>query len=128
MTVRPSLEVTDRLKPCPPSPNCVSTLGEGAQKMEPVPLSISADRARELLIRILEERPRTEIVTREERYLHAVETSKLLRFKDDVEFVIDEAAGLIHFRSASRVGYSDRGVNRKRMEEIRRAFEARVEE
>ncbi len=118
----PSPEVTDRLKPCPSSPNCVSTLGEGSQKMEPIPFSVSAERARELLVETLEERPRTELKTVEGPYLHAVEISKLLRFKDDVEFVIGEAAGLIHFRSASRVGYSDRGVNRKRMEEIRRAW------
>ena len=117
-----------RLEPCPSSPNCVSTLGEGSKKMEPIPFSVSADQARELLIQVLEERPRTEIVERGERYLHAVETSKLLRFQDDVELVIDEETGLVHFRSASRVGYSDLGVNRKRMEEIRAELEARLGE
>lgn len=119
---------TDRLAPCPSKPNCVSTTGEGSHRMEPIPLSVSADQAHDLLVRVLEARPRTEIVTRDARYLHAVERSKLLRFKDDVEFVIDEGDGVVHFRSASRIGYSDWGVNRKRMEQIRAAFEAGVAE
>jgi uncharacterized protein (DUF1499 family) len=63
------------------------------------------------------------MVTVEDRYIHAEFTSALFRFVDDVEFQIDAESGLIHFRSASRVGRSDLGVNRKRMESIRMAFE-----
>jgi len=58
-------------------------------------------------------------------YLHVEFRSTLFRFVDDVEFVIDEPQGLIHIRSASRVGYSDLGANRKRMEKIRLAFQQR---
>ena len=58
----------------------------------------------------------------DEDSLHVEFTSWLLRFVDDVDAVIDPDAGVIHVRSASRVGYSDLGVNRKRVEAIRSAF------
>ena len=55
----------------------------------------------------------------DESYLHYEFTSLLLRFVDDVEFLFDDETKTVHFRSASRTGYGDFGVNRKRMEEIR---------
>jgi uncharacterized protein (DUF1499 family) len=66
--------------------------------------------------------PRTDIVTLEEDYIHAECRSRIFGFVDDVEFWFDGANGVIHFRSASRMGYSDLGVNRKRMERIRKEF------
>jgi uncharacterized protein (DUF1499 family) len=63
--------------------------------------------------------PRTKLVDEDESYLHYEFTSLLLRFVDDVEFLFDEATKTIHFRSASRLGHSDFGVNRKRMEQMR---------
>ncbi|WP_313122980.1 DUF1499 domain-containing protein, partial [Exiguobacterium sp.] len=75
------------------------------------------------LLRILQILDRVKIVKEEGTYIHAIFTSKVFRFKDDVEFYFDEAAQVIHFRSASRVGYSDWGVNRKRMEDITRRYE-----
>jgi uncharacterized protein (DUF1499 family) len=68
--------------------------------------------------------PRARVVKDEGNYMHAEFTSRIFRFVDDVEFVIDDAHKVIHFRSASRLGYSDFGVNRKRMEEIRKRFDA----
>ena len=65
--------------------------------------------------------PRMKIVSQTENYLHAEATSLIFRFVDDVEFFIDR--GVIHFRSASRVGHSDLGANRARMKKIRKAFE-----
>jgi uncharacterized protein (DUF1499 family) len=65
---------------------------------------------------------RTKIVTVEDNYLHVEFRSAFLRFVDDVEFLIDPEEQLVHFRSASRVGDSDFGVNRDRMEQIRNAF------
>jgi uncharacterized protein (DUF1499 family) len=62
---------------------------------------------------------RTRLVEEDESYLHYEFTSLLLRFVDDVEFLFDDESKTIHFRSASRTGYGDLGVNRKRMEEIR---------
>jgi uncharacterized protein (DUF1499 family) len=69
--------------------------------------------------------PRTRIISVDERYLHVEMTSAFFRFVDDVEFLLDPEAGVIHVRSASRLGYSDLGVNRKRIEGIRASFEAR---
>jgi uncharacterized protein (DUF1499 family) len=59
------------------------------------------------------------VVARTESYLHAEFTSLFFRFVDDVEFLVDDAAKVIHVRSASRLGRSDLGVNRKRVERIR---------
>jgi uncharacterized protein (DUF1499 family) len=77
--------------------------------------------AKEKLLRVIESMPRSEIATNKENFLHVEFTSKIFRFVDDVEFYFN-APGIIHFRSASRVGYSDMGVNRHRMEEIRHLF------
>ncbi len=67
---------------------------------------------------------RARIITAQKGYIHAEFTSFLFRFVDDVEFVLDEGSKTIHVRSASRVGYSDLGVNRKRVEAIRSRFDA----
>ena len=70
------------------------------------------------LVRIIREMKRATIVTATPSYLHVEFRSALFRFVDDVEFVLDESARLVHFRSASRTGYYDFGVNRRRMEQI----------
>jgi uncharacterized protein (DUF1499 family) len=67
---------------------------------------------------------RAKVITDTGDYIHAEFTSRLFRFVDDVEFSFDDTNKLINFRSASRKGYSDLGVNRKRMEEIRKRFES----
>jgi uncharacterized protein (DUF1499 family) len=68
---------------------------------------------------LVAEMPRTKIVIVEDNYLHVEFQTAFFRFVDDVEFLIDTEEQVIHFRSASRVGYSDMGVNRRRMERIR---------
>lgn len=119
-----NLGVTDgRLSDCPSSPNCVSTqAGDADHRMEPIPFTGSSDEAMQRIKDLVAEMPRTKIVTVEDNYLHAEFGSAFFRFVDDVEFLIDPEEQLIHFRSASRVGYSDLGVNRRRMEHIRQAF------
>lgn len=114
----------NRLAPCPRKPNCVSTQApEGSSKrMDPIPYSGPLPQARERLLKILRAYPRTRIVKEEPDYLKAECTSRLFRFVDDVELLLDDQAKRIHFRSASRLGYRDYGVNRKRMKEIRAAF------
>ena len=91
--------------------------------IEPLRSTGTAEEARSRLLEILGRLPRTRVVTQAEHYVHAEAQSRWFRFIDDVEFLIDPAAGLIHVRSASRVGYSDRGVNRQRVERIRQEFE-----
>ncbi len=120
----PGLGVLDgKLKPCPGSPNCVSSQStEARHAMEAIPYATSLREAREKLRRIIEGMERTNVVTEREDYLHAEFRSALFRFVDDVEFYLDDARKLIHFRSASRAGYYDFGVNRRRMESIRKQF------
>jgi uncharacterized protein (DUF1499 family) len=70
--------------------------------------------------------PRTKLIEEDENYLHYEFTSLLFRFVDDVEFLFDDGTKTIHFRSASRTGYGDLGVNRRRMEEIRSHLQGRL--
>jgi len=112
-----------RLAPCPETPNCVSSQADDeAHRMDPIPFDGDADAAMDRLKAVLAAQPRTAIVEAHGDYLHAECASLLFRFVDDVEFVVDRDKKVIHFRSASRVGRSDLGVNRRRMEEIRKAF------
>jgi uncharacterized protein (DUF1499 family) len=112
-----------RLSDCPDSPNCVcSQATDESHTIEPIQYEDSPDEAMAKLLSIIAARPRASVVTQEDRYLHVEINSQLFRFTDDVEFLIDEDAQQIHVRSASRVGHSDFGVNRKRIEAIRRAI------
>ena len=112
-----------RLAPCPATPNCISSqAADEAHRMDPIPFSGEADAALARLKAVLAARPRTTVVEERGDYLRAESLSRVFRFVDDVEFLVDRAAKVIHFRSASRVGRWDLGVNRKRMEEIRKAF------
>ena len=119
-----NLGVTDgRLAVCPASPNCVSTQADDAEhRMQPVSFAGSADEAMQRIKAVVAKMPRTKIVTAGDNYLHVEFRSALFRFVDDVEFLIDPDEQLIHYRSASRVGYSDFGVNRRRMEQFRKAL------
>lgn len=117
-----------RLAPCPDSPNCVSTQADrDSHRMDSVPLTIDAEHAIETLRRIVTAMPRTRIITADGDYLHAEITSALFRFVDDVEFFVDRDQRVIHFRSASRAGHSDLGVNRKRMQAIVAAWQRETE-
>ena len=119
-----NLGVTNgRLADCPSSPNCVSTqAGVVEHRMEPIPFTGSSDEAMQRIKTLVAEMPRTKIVTVADNYLHVEFRSAFFRFVDDVEFLVGSETQIIHFRSASRVGHSDFGVNRDRMEQIRKAF------
>jgi len=108
-----------RLAPCPDSPNCVSTRAtDSRHAIEAIPFSGDTAVVREQLLAILEQSPQATIRTTESHYIHAEFRSRLWGFIDDVEFQLDEATGLIHFRSAARLGYGDMGVNRARLTAI----------
>jgi uncharacterized protein (DUF1499 family) len=83
---------------------------------------ITSEEARGIVVSILENNKRCRIITLEERYIHAEFRSLVLRFVDDVEFYFPNDISVVHVKSASRLGYSDFGVNRKRVEQIRSAF------
>ncbi len=115
--------VDGKLHPCPKSPNCVSTQTiDDKQKMEPINYSGSLDDAKAKIISIINSLKRSKIITNEENYIHIEFRTATFRFVDDVEFLFDDKEKIIHFRSRARMGYSDMGVNRKRMEEITKLF------
>jgi uncharacterized protein (DUF1499 family) len=115
----PSLDAFGQLKPCPPSPNCVSSQVEDpAKRMAPLPYRIDRATSRTLLLALLRDMPGATVVTSEDRYLHVTFRSRVFGFVDDLEFVFDDEAALIHFRSAARSGFWDLGVNRRRMQTI----------
>lgn len=117
----------NRLAPCPNTPNCVSTQADDPQHaIEPIRFTGPADSALKQLRRIVQRQPRTTIVSDHDRYIHAEARSRVFRFVDDLEFFVDESQQVIHFRFASRVGYSDLGVNRRRAEAIRDSFDSVV--
>ena len=80
----------------------------------------------ERLIGVIQGMKRCRIITMGDHYIHAEFTSAFFRFVDDVEFYFDSEAKIIHMRSASRIGYSDFGVNRQRMEKVRSLFDNSV--
>ncbi len=109
-----------KLAPCPNTPNCVSSQSQDAQhKIEPLTYNSTQQQVLANLKTVIQSLPKTKIITETENYLYAEFTSQLMGFVDDVEFLIDDSAKLINVRSASRLGQSDLGVNRKRIETIR---------
>ena len=107
---------------CPEKPNCIFSKSSTALHMiAPLIYQSTFPEAKEKLLKVIKSMPRAEIATNKENFLHVEFTSKIFRFVDDVEFYFNEP-GIIHFRSASRIGHSDMGVNRHRMEEIRHLF------
>ena len=120
------------LAPCPDSPNCVSTRApreDERHHVAPIPVGdIAAGPTPEDALRriaeIIEEQPRMEIVEQGPSYLRATAASKIFRFVDDVDFLVDSNEGMLHMRSASRVGEGDMGVNRARYEFFREALKS----
>lgn len=119
-----------RLGPCPNKPNCVCSqveadLPQDGNPHHVHPLTFEGDPARawDHLREVLKAQPNAQIITDQDAYLHAEFSSRWLGFVDDVEFLLDQSADRIHVRSASRLGYSDFGVNRARVEALREAFD-----
>ena len=107
-----------RLAPCPASPNCVSSqAGDAEHRIDPLPLNGSPGETRSRLLAVLASEPRVKLVAQQDDYLRAEFTSRVLRFVDDVEFLIGAQA--VDVRSASRLGHGDFGVNRERIEHLR---------
>ncbi len=113
------------LAPCPATPNCVSSQSSDREHaVRPFIYSSSRAEAVADLKKIILPMKRARIVSETGDYIHVEFTSAIWRFVDDVEFYFDDAARVIHVRSASRMGRSDFGVNRKRVEEMRSAWKA----
>ena len=109
--------------PCPDSPNCVSTQApDDKHAIDPFPYSGTKVEAKKRLLGVIHSLPRTRVVEDKPDYLHVEFTSRILRFVDDAEFFLGIEDATVHFRSASRLGFSDLGANRERMETIRARF------
>ena len=104
----------NQLTPCPDSPNCVSSF-ETDEEHGIQPLTATLAEIEQVLVGLDE----ANIVSSDGNYLYAEFTSSIMGYVDDVEFLHDTASGMTHVRSASRLGYSDLGANRNRIENIR---------
>ena len=114
-----------RLAPCPDRPNCViSQSGDKRHHIDPIVYEGEKSAAVETIQQVVQGLAGTRIVTQTDHYLHVEFRSKIMGFVDDVEFFFPDTT-IIHMRSASRVGYSDFGVNLKRLEKIRQLFQKR---
>lgn len=109
--------VEGRLTPCPESPNCVSSFASD-ETHGIAPLAADLRQVERVLVGM----DAANIVRAADNYLYAEFTSRLMGYVDDVEFLYDPASSVTHVRSASRLGYSDMGANRKRIEAIRSAL------
>jgi uncharacterized protein (DUF1499 family) len=111
----------DRLSACPSSPNCVSSQAlDERHRIAPLAFNGDPDIAFARLKQILARRNDTAVIEAKPGYLRV--ELRTTFFVDDGEFLLDRVGRVIHVRSASRLGYSDLGKNRSRMEDIRREF------
>jgi uncharacterized protein (DUF1499 family) len=118
--VEVQINTETRLKPCPRSPNCVCSVNrDDRHAIQPLVYSGSLEDARQALLAVLKTVPRTTVISSEPDFIHAAFKSRIFGFVDDVEFFFPAGQRLIHVRSASRTGYYDFGVNRKRVERMR---------
>lgn len=121
-----------KLKPPSPTPNSVSSQAEywpdAAQRrrasIAPLRYQEDAATAMRCLREVLQRFPGATVVIARDDYLYVQFTTRWLRFVDDAEFLLAPGEGVIHVRSASRVGYGDLGTNRRRIEAIRAEFDA----
>lgn len=115
-----------RLAPAKRTPNNVSSQADknadAQHYIEPLRYGGDATRAWAALRRVIDGMPRIKVIASDANYLYAEFSSSLMGYVDDTEFYLDEKAGVIHVRSASRLGRSDFGVNRERIETIRAKF------
>ncbi len=121
MTLSTASQATEtKLAACPSSPNCVSSQAtDEGHFIAPFKITGNVEEAWAALKNALISQSRTVITNETGDTLHAEATSLVFRFVDDVDAILDKEAKVIHIRSASRVGYGDFGVNRKRVENLR---------
>ena len=115
----------ESLKDCPATPNCISSINNGSGDMAPILFNGSKANAKEKLLSIIRSLPRTTVVEKRDNYLRVEFRSQLFGFVDDVEFLLSQTQNTktkIDFRSASRLGLSDLGVNKARMKKVTALF------
>lgn len=109
-----------RLGECPKTPNCVSSQAEDpSHRVVPFTGGESCEATLGQLRRILASMPGVTIVVSTDTYIRAEFSSRILRFVDDLELSAEPEEGVVHVRSASRIGTWDFGANRRRVEHLR---------
>jgi len=116
-----------QLAPCPDTPNCVSSYASDEHSIDPITYTGNQEAVMAALEQTLRDLPRSQIVTREDGYIHAVLRSRMMGFFDDIEFYVSEP-GTMHVRSAARLGQSDLGANRRYVDTIRQQLSAQLGE
>lgn len=112
-----------KFSPCPDKPNCVSSQSlEESAKVDPLKFLGTLEESKERLKKTLHSFENIKIITENENYIHAEATSKIFKFVDDVEFYLDQKNQVIHIKSASRIGHSDLGVNKGRVNSLHFEF------
>jgi uncharacterized protein (DUF1499 family) len=109
-----------QLAPLPASPNAVSSQTDRKNRqVAPLPFIGDLPQTRQILLQVIESYPgRVQLISATDTYIHCVFSTAWLRFRDDAEFFLDPESKVIHFRSASRSGFSDMGMNRRRYETL----------
>ena len=108
------------MAPCPPTPNCVSSdATDSAHLVTAFQLAVPSTDGWRTARAAVANLPRTRIVSETDEYLHAECSSAVFGFVDDLELHLRQVQGIIAVRSAARLGHSDFGVNRKRVEKLR---------
>jgi uncharacterized protein (DUF1499 family) len=107
-----------KLKPCPDSPNCVSSRDDGDHRIEPLKINTTQSRNQDRIVAFFKNEYDASIIQRSDTYLRMT-VSTTLGFVDDLEFRYRPENDVVHVRSASRLGHSDLGVNRQRIENLR---------
>ena len=120
----PELGVENGLfKPLSSKPNGVSTQAKDEDKLvEPLPFSGDLESTKTLIIEVCKSYGEVKIIKEERNYIHIVFTTGKMKYKDDAEFYLDEKNQLVHYRSESRIGYSDMGLNRDRYDALASSY------
>ncbi|MEE1673872.1 DUF1499 domain-containing protein [Agarivorans aestuarii] len=111
-----------RLAPLASSPNGVSSYAEGEKKVAALPFKADLKSTQLAALRAFAHMPNNKVISRDEQYVHSVFFSPTVGYRDDVELHFDQAEHLVHFRSQSRVGYSDMGINNQRYQEFAKLY------
>ncbi len=109
---------------CPDTPNCVSSLVKNSKyRVEPFKLKKDPKTSWDIVQEMVASLPRTKIVSADNSDIHAECRSMIFRFVDDLTLHLTPSNSIIHIRSVSRTGYSDLGVNRRRVENLRKKLQ-----
>lgn len=120
--------VDGKLAECADKPSSVCSQSvAGQHKIEPLAYTTSSDEAWDALRAVVDRMPGATVIESTDDYLRYEFRTMLMRYVDDVEFLNSPADSLIHIRSASRIGHSDLGANRKRVERVRSALSRQLE-